>query len=74
MTRKEKYLIIGIVLGIILIMFTISSDYNYLEETKFSSEYEPGSDSYMEDSLAYSHPDWSYERICEELYGIPVAQ
>lgn len=40
--------------------------------TRFHSDYPVGSDGYLEDSLAYAHPSWSYEKIQEEIYGKPV--
>lgn len=70
MKKEEKLFVIAMCIAIATLMF-LSTQYDYIEETKFSSEFEPGSDSYMEDSLTYAHPEWSYERIQEELYGKP---
>lgn len=70
---KDNLISIGILavfFSFMIIMWV--KPYNYLEEEKFSSQYPVGSDAYMEDSLAYAHPEWSYERICEELYGREV--
>ena len=62
---------------ILVIMFTFffimgKECRNYSNELEFRSIYPVGSDSYMEDSLIWAHPDWSYERICKELYGREV--
>ena len=73
MKKEEKIFVIAMCIAIATLMYLmVNTQYNYIEETKFSSEFEPGSDSYMEDSLTFAHPEWSYERIQEELYGKPV--
>ena len=70
MSRGEKIFTIAVISAIVIAMLImVFSDYDYLKETEFSSEFEPGTDSYMEDSLSYVHPDWTYEQICDTLYG-----
>lgn len=64
--RLIKYLFIAILAIVFMYL------YFNPEDESFHSIYEPGSDSYMEDSLTFAHPEWSYERIQEELYGKPV--
>lgn len=68
---KDKWVFISICTIILFIlMLTIAiGKYDYVKETEFSSEHEPGTDSYMEDSLSYAHPSWTYEQICDTLYG-----
>lgn len=70
MEKNEKYFVVVICIIIAVLMYLIlQTQCNYIRETEFSSEFEPGSDSYMEDSLTYVHPNWTYEQICDSLYG-----
>ena len=70
MKTNQKYFVIAIITTIaILIMVITFGNYSYIEEEKFHSDYPVGSDTYMEDSLAFVHPNWDYEQICDSLYG-----
>ena len=64
--RQMKIIQVTFILSIILFVVYLCST---PEDNKFHSDEPVGSDSYMEDSLAYAHPSWSYERIQQELYG-----
>ena len=75
MKKNEKYFVVVICVIIAVLMYLmVDTQYDYIKEEQFNSEFEPGTDSYMEDSLTYMHPDWSYERIQEELYVKPVEE
>lgn len=71
---EEQVFSLTVLIAFIIVMLTLS-DYDYnKEEKEFKSDFDKGSDSYMEDSLTYYHPDWSYEQIQDTLYGDTISR
>lgn len=40
----------------------------YNNPDKFTSEYEVGTDAYLSDSIAYIHPDWSPDKVEDNIF------
>lgn len=68
MKYKYPLLIAGIIVLLSIGISLASVDCPYNNPDKFTSEFEPGSDAYISDSLQFVHPDWSYDKIEDYMF------